>query len=518
MTRVRLLFLAHLVALGFALGGLLIALPHPQLWAGSPNAARVYLFGMQYAGTVHILLGAATMLAFGLVCLGRRRTLVFFALATLLPLGMELLGTGTGWPFGAYAYTAGLGYKVLGRVPFTIPLSWFYVGFTAYLLANAILDARGRAARHRTAGALALGVWLLTVWDLALDPAMANASLPIRFWTWHTSGPYFGMPVQNFAGWAMTGLLFMALSRLAWRRDVGPAEFPAWLPFGVYAANLAFAVALDLSVGLWQPALLALALGLLPASLALRGLPGRSGIASLGATPSIRLASRIIVRRRLALRVEGREHLPASGPVLIAARHYHHLYDGAALVAALARPVHILVALDWVSSPVLRRLMERACAAARWPVVVRGARGGARSGAFRQDEARRYLRHAIAEAVALLRAGEVLVVFPEGYPNVDPTYTPKRGDEFLPFRPGVAALAARAERDGPRVSIVPAGLTYAEDGRHVTLRLGRPLYVDEHRDRAALLCAVEERVRSLSASAEPAVAGAAAAAEEVLRS
>ena len=35
------------------------------------------------------------------------------------------------------------------------------------------------------------------------------------------------------------------------------------------------------------------------------------------------------------LRVEGLEHLPASGPAIIAARHYHHFYDGAALLTTM---------------------------------------------------------------------------------------------------------------------------------------------------------------------------------------
>jgi hypothetical protein len=30
--------------------------------------------------------------------------------------------------------------------------------------------------------------------------------------------------------------------------------------------------------------------------------------------------------------VEGLEHVPASGPVLIVARHFHHLYDGCILL------------------------------------------------------------------------------------------------------------------------------------------------------------------------------------------
>jgi len=68
--------------------------------------------------------------------------------------------------------------------------------------------------------------------------------------------------------------------------------------------------------------------------------------------------ARYLVRRdRMQIRSEGLEHLP-EGPVVIAARHYHNLYDGVALVRCIPRPVHILVALDWVGSGRGRRFME----------------------------------------------------------------------------------------------------------------------------------------------------------------
>lgn len=262
-----LLLYVHAGAVVFALVGLLLAIPNPQWWAGVPGAASIYTFGLQYAGALHIVLGAAALLAFGLSVLGAARTLVFFAASTTLSLGMELLGTGTGWPFGAYEYTSGLGYEVWGRVPFTIPLSWFYMGFTSYLLAAEL--ARRFAPRAGAWAAVVLGMWLLTAWDLVLDPAMAHENLAIRFWVWHETGPYMGMPLINFAGWSLTGLLFMGLSRAVWRSPP-PEEVPVQFPFAVYVINMTFAIALSASVGLWLPIALALACGLGPACLVWR--------------------------------------------------------------------------------------------------------------------------------------------------------------------------------------------------------------------------------------------------------
>src|SRR5947209_6913216 len=114
MRTVKILFFCHLAALVFGLGGLLIALPHPELWSNNPFGVEVFNFGISYAGSLHILFGAATMLLFGLLVIGTRKTLIFFVVATTIPLSAELLGTSTGFPFGPYSYTSFLGFKVAG--------------------------------------------------------------------------------------------------------------------------------------------------------------------------------------------------------------------------------------------------------------------------------------------------------------------------------------------------------------------------------------------------------------------
>ncbi len=222
--------------------------------------------------------------------------------------------------------------------------------------------------------------------------------------------------------------------------------------------------------------------------------------------------ARIVVARRFDLRVEGLDRLPRTGPVLIAARHYHHLYDGAALVAAAPRPTRIVVALDWVRGPLLRRVMETLCAAAGWPVVLRGdgpslARG---ESAYRADERGAVLRRALRDTTRLLREGGLLVIFPEAYPNVDPGYTPKNDDDaFLPFDPGFVRLVEIAQRGGgARMPVVPAGFYYERGARwRVTLRFGEALFVDGAMDRAAFAAEVERRVRLLSTQWNPALKG-----------
>jgi putative membrane protein len=247
---------AHVASILFSVSGMLVALRYPELWADSVAASWVFSIGMRWGAMVQIALAAGAVLALGVATLGWRRTGGFFALAVGVSLAAELLGTTTGWPFGAYRYGDTLGPKVLDLVPYAIPLSWFYLGLAAYLLA-AHLVARG-GLRLRAAATVALGAWLVTVWDLVLDPAMAHPAMPMKFWIWHQEGAYFGMPLRNFFGWAMTAATFMGLARWAWG-DVLIAPVVVRWAAAVYAANLAFAALLTAGVGFWGPIVFAIA-------------------------------------------------------------------------------------------------------------------------------------------------------------------------------------------------------------------------------------------------------------------
>jgi putative membrane protein len=200
-----------------------------------------------------------------------------------------------------------------------------------------------------------------------------------------------------------------------------------------------------------------------------------------------------------SLRVDGLENVPSSGPVMLVARHFHHLLDGSVLVRRIPRPVHIVVGLDWAKDERERRWMERACRAAGYPIVLRPPTLGRREG-FAREELLRYTRAAMRDAVALLRAGRVVLVFPEGYPNVDPAFTEKADDDaFLPFQDGYRRMVAAAERDGTtRVAVVPVGFHYARGAKWtIVARIGEPQFGSD-------APAIEQAVRDLSAETKTA--------------
>lgn len=263
----RVCFSIHIASLFFGLAGLLLVLPNPVFIAQLPEfGQQAFQWSMAGGGAMYMISGAIAVSIYAYRSLGLWPWLSFLLPAIGISIGAELLGTSTGFPFGQYHYLTGLGYKVAGLVPFTIPLSWFYLGFSAYLLAYMGLAGLDR---FRGLGAIAFGSLLLTSWDFVLDPAMSQTTMP--FWAWDQPGAFFGMPYQNFAGWFGTGALFMAIATLLWRmKPMSFARVSLGLPLAVYLSNFAFAMVISLDGEIYLPVLLGLLLGVLPALLLYR--------------------------------------------------------------------------------------------------------------------------------------------------------------------------------------------------------------------------------------------------------
>ncbi|MCZ8127022.1 MULTISPECIES: gamma-carotene 1'-hydroxylase CruF [Microcystis] len=258
------LLIGHIVSMAFGLAGLLLVLPHPEFVANLPDFGKTaFAWSMAGGGVVYMVLGMAAVAVYAYRTLGVWHWLGFMVPAISLSLCSELLGTSTGFPFGHYRYLSGLGYKIAGLVPFTIPLSWFYLGFSAYIIARVGLSTLAIPQWLQNLGAIAIGAVLLTSWDFVLDPAMSQTTMP--FWIWEQPGAFFGMPYENFAGWFGTGCVFMTVATLIWQ--VQPVKLPSQdltLPFVMYLGNFGFATVMSMGAGIYPPIFLGLLTGILP--------------------------------------------------------------------------------------------------------------------------------------------------------------------------------------------------------------------------------------------------------------
>lgn len=178
--------------------------------------------------------------------LGPARMAFFVFWGCLVGGAGELIGTaglvevqGVALPFGHYAYTDMLGPKILGHVPFFIPLSWFAMSILSLDLARRV--ARGRPGR------ILLGTAFMVLWDVALDPAMqVGTVLSPVFWHYPDGGFFFGMPLSNWFGWSAVTLLIM--TGYEWIGGGLPASLP-WAPW-LYLLNGLFPLLISLIMGL----------------------------------------------------------------------------------------------------------------------------------------------------------------------------------------------------------------------------------------------------------------------------
>ncbi len=257
---------AHAALIVFSTAAMLTILsgpPSPAL-QGEP-AATIMRVAWKYSGQTYVLLGALAALLHGMWAFGARRGIALFVAAAGLALGTELLGTSTGFPFGDYAYTSLLGYRILGLVPFPIPISWFYMLYCALAMCARLLPARNDE-RQRWIWALAAAA-MLTAWDVAMDPAMVKTA----HWVWNEPGVFYGMPLSNWIGWFFTGLV-IARVMLAIVPPVRVATRNAResLPLVLYAANGIMPIAICLRDGLWWAAALGSVAMATPLALSLR--------------------------------------------------------------------------------------------------------------------------------------------------------------------------------------------------------------------------------------------------------
>ncbi|PSM16886.1 MULTISPECIES: carotenoid biosynthesis protein [Nitratireductor] len=173
-----------------------------------------------------------------------RQLLAFAVTVFLVGWFFETVSVLTGFPFGNYHYTE-LMAPFLGHVPVSVMPAYCVMGYVSFSMARILLNRLG----GRPDAVLRFGVpiaasLLMVVWDLSMDPLRATIE---RRWVWLDGGPHFGVPIENYFGWAfVTWIMFQAFTLLLGRGRaktlaLTPAETARyWL--SVPIIYLAFAV------------------------------------------------------------------------------------------------------------------------------------------------------------------------------------------------------------------------------------------------------------------------------------
>lgn len=206
-------------------------------------------------------LGFGFALTHGASQFGWKKILVFMATCLTITLAFESIGVATGKIYGGYHYSNTLGPKFLGLVPYIIPLAWFMMIYPALVMAQHLARS-SRLRKWKMPVVAAMGGFMMTAWDLVMDPVMVSAG----HWVW--DGPassrfFFGIPIQNFLGWWVTSVVIFLVFFFITRKYPASGRPETGLPVLMYA-TVGFSSILSATLsGLPGPALVGL-LAMLP--------------------------------------------------------------------------------------------------------------------------------------------------------------------------------------------------------------------------------------------------------------
>ncbi len=195
------LAVAAVAFLAAHVGSVLFSLMGTATLSAAPNAAPDWDYEAltTHMARLSILTGGGCALSLVAGLWGWVRAGALLLGCAVLAGGAEYLSTVTGFPFGEYAYTSRLGPMFLGRVPYLIPVAWLMVLGPGLVMARHV--ALGRMESCVLAGLM------LTLWDIVLDPIMANE---LAAWQWSGGGGFYGVPLSNYAAWFVVGSLTAA--------------------------------------------------------------------------------------------------------------------------------------------------------------------------------------------------------------------------------------------------------------------------------------------------------------------
>jgi uncharacterized membrane protein len=175
----------------------------------------------------YVFIFLTSFLIIGRLLLGWTRTVLFLLASVVTAFLCEFSSTRVGVPFGFYYYTGStVGEELyISNVPFMDSLSFAFLLFASYCLALVFLlpsvAGPGQSRLQlvldpmvRTSWApLLLTATFLTFIDVVIDPVALRGDRWFlgQIYGYPDPGVYFGIPLMNFVGWAVVGLIALSV-------------------------------------------------------------------------------------------------------------------------------------------------------------------------------------------------------------------------------------------------------------------------------------------------------------------
>jgi putative membrane protein len=234
----------------------------------------VHLFWGTVLLRPYVFIFLAVYLVAGSAHMGWRRTLAYLPLGYGLAWISEVSSIHLGFPYGDYYYipdTVDRELWVLG-VPFMDSLSYVFLSYCSYnlaifLLSPVVFPGKNAFVLETRATRRSMRVWLLgaclfVLLDVIIDPVALQGYRWFlgQIYGYRHPGIYFGVPMSNFGGWLLVGMVLVgalqalerveileprrrrALARLPWIALLGP---------GLYLGIMLFNLAITFWIGEW---------------------------------------------------------------------------------------------------------------------------------------------------------------------------------------------------------------------------------------------------------------------------
>lgn len=243
----------------------------------------VILFLKTIALRPYVFLFLATFLYAATQLLGWRRTWRFWLISWATAFVCEYASTHTGIPFGWYFYNGStVGQELyIANIPFMDSISFSFLLYAAYCVALCLLlpletPSRSKPVASRSRWSelarlrfdektttrlpvLALTIFLFMFIDMVIDPIALRGDRWFlgKIYDYPDPGFHFGVPLSNYAGWAVVGAISFVLyipleRRLSPLIASGSVTSFLLLGAGLYYAVLFFNLGVTFWIGEWM--------------------------------------------------------------------------------------------------------------------------------------------------------------------------------------------------------------------------------------------------------------------------
>jgi putative membrane protein len=171
----------------------------------------------------------------------------------LFALMIESIGIYTGFPYSPFEYTMPFGYRLLGTTPWTVFIAW------SPLVIGAWLFAQHWFSQHWSRFLVYIGILVSS--DVILDPGAVARGL----WKYTNGGLWFDVPLQNFVGWVISGIIAYVILRLILKSVAADTTIVTtrYLCIGSLSLLLSIFLWSGVNIGyeLWLPAIIGIIFG-----------------------------------------------------------------------------------------------------------------------------------------------------------------------------------------------------------------------------------------------------------------